>query len=179
MMIPLLWEIRATMDWTVERTSLDLASYLQLEDVYSGLCVVRANLYKRRFLKGRPQPKRNRIFQGCGFVFALIALTVGPLYLFSSDNVLSVQNKVILASVQLRLSSALHGDETGGHFPLGTISRFSVEDAEAPLLDTGFKYYQCVAALDQDDPDQIQERCGECNSYPNACCEAGAVKLVP
>ena len=67
MAIPFLWEIRSIMDWTVERTSLDLTSYLQLEDVYAGLCLVRANLYWRRFVKGRPQPPFNRATQGCGW----------------------------------------------------------------------------------------------------------------
>ena len=160
MMIPFLWEIRATMDWTVERTSLDLASYLQLEDVYTGLCLVRANLYKRRFKKGKPQPVHNRIFQGCGLVVALVTLTVGPLYLFSSANPFYDTNKVIIASLEFRLSTALHGDKSGGHFPLGSVSRFSVQDAGLSLLDTTFQYYQCIQARRVGSSEGVSESCG-------------------
>ena len=51
-------------EWQLKQTSLDLASYLQLEDVYTGLCLVRANLYRRRRRKGKPQPIREKICQG-------------------------------------------------------------------------------------------------------------------
>lgn len=106
MMIPFLWEIRVTMDWTVERTSLDLNSYLQLEDIYVGLCLVRANLYARRFRKGRQQPLVNKIFQGCGFFVALMVLTVGPVYLFSSANPFFSSNPVVIATMEIRFRTA-------------------------------------------------------------------------
>ena len=48
MAIPFLWELRAILDWTVETTSLSLFEWLKLEDVYAGLCAVRADMNSRR-----------------------------------------------------------------------------------------------------------------------------------
>lgn len=45
--IPFLWEIRAILDWTVAHTSLELFSFLKLEDIYAGLCLVRADMLYR------------------------------------------------------------------------------------------------------------------------------------
>ena len=35
--MPFLWEARAFVDWTVETTSLDIWSWMKLEDIYAGL----------------------------------------------------------------------------------------------------------------------------------------------
>ena len=56
MLVPFLWEIQQVIDWTFEATSLDLQSYMNVEDIYVGVCLVRANLYWRRYLKGRLHP---------------------------------------------------------------------------------------------------------------------------
>lgn len=112
MMIPFLWEIRVAMDWTVERTSLDLVSYVQLEDVYAGLCLVRASLYHRRFRKGKLQPRLNKVCQGCGFAFAMVLLVVGPLYLFSSVNPFFESNQLIAASMEMRIFTSLDHSTT-------------------------------------------------------------------
>ena len=37
MRVPFLWEARAFVDWTVETTSLDIWSWMKLEDIYAGL----------------------------------------------------------------------------------------------------------------------------------------------
>ena len=37
--MPFLWEARAFVDWTVETTSLDIWSWMKLEDIYAGLQV--------------------------------------------------------------------------------------------------------------------------------------------
>ena len=172
MLVPFLWEIRAIMDWTVERTSLDLASYLQLEDIYTGLCLVRARLYMRRFRKGKTQPVNVKVFQGCGFVLALLVLTIGPLYLFSSANPFYSSNLVVIASMEVRISAAAsqtdflggapgHSDyleaSPGGYYPLGTISRSRVFGTPSEVLDTEYKFFDCRSAQNAAD---IRRSCG-------------------
>jgi len=167
MMIPFLWELRATMDWTVERTSLDLASYMQLEDVYTGLCLVRANLYHRRFHKGKTQPRANKACQGCGFVLALVVLTVGPLYLFSSVNPFFETNRILVASMDVRFaaapspndfnSSSSHRfdyvDSTiGGFYSLGSMSRSDLSQTDDEILTSRFNFFGCIS--------QKWEECG-------------------
>ena len=170
-----LWEIRATMDWTVERTSLDLASYLQLEDIYTGLCLVRASLYMRRFRKGKTQPINVKIFQGCGFVLALVGLTIGPLYLFSSANPFYSSNLVVISSMEVRISAAAsetnflggapgHSDfleaSPGGYYPLSTLSRSRVFGTPNKVLDTDFKFFDCTRARALGNTAGIESSCG-------------------
>ena len=104
--VPFLWEVQQVMDWTVEVTSLDLKSYMNVEDIYVGLCLVRANLYWRRYLKGKKHPWYNKLSQGATFVAVLIIVLVGPLYLFSSVNPIADPNLVQRSSVSYRLTAA-------------------------------------------------------------------------
>ena len=47
MRVPFLWEARAFVDWTVETTSLDIWSWMKLEDIYAGLQVTGRHCHHR------------------------------------------------------------------------------------------------------------------------------------
>lgn len=180
--VPFLWEVQHVMDWTIEDTSLDLQSYMNIEDIYIGTMLVRTNLYWRRYLKGRRQPWHNKLTQGCCFVSALLLVLVGPLYLFSSVNPIADPNPIRRSHVAYRLtvspavgttvlddasprtanhsSARYHATQGGGTFELGTVSRYALADAPAAVRDTVFNLFQCRAATLRGDRARVYKSCG-------------------
>ena len=160
MALPFLWELRTALDWTVEQTSLDLFRTLKLEDIYFGLCSVRDDMNARRkYVRGRRQPKLDKLLFGALMVVLLLVILLGPLWLFSSASILSQPNPVVSASAALGVvivpggPGGAAGDATisGGAFPLGTISRFELQTLplDSPLLTQPFALFQCLNSPEQ------------------------------
>ena len=106
MAIPFLWELRAILDWTVETTSLTLFAWLKVEDIYAGLCAVRADMAsRRRYVRGKKQPLLDRVTQGCLFTTVLLVIVLGPLLLFSNANPITNSHLVKSAT---RTVTAVH-----------------------------------------------------------------------
>ena len=163
MAIPFLWELRSSIDWTIETTSLSLPAYLKLEDIYAGLTSVRADMEARRhWPRGVRKPSCHKCYTGCLLVTALLVIILGPLLLFSSTSPFSQTNLVKAATVEFGVvfdaTATTHADTFGGVFPLGTISRYAtqvVQDAD-PLRTDTFNEYACKAS----NASLYQPRCG-------------------
>ena len=160
MALPFLWELRTALDWTVEQTSLDLFRTLKLEDIYFGLCSVRDDMNaRRRYARGRRQPKLDKLLFGALMVVLLLVILLGPLWLFSSASILSQPNPVVSASAALGVvivpggpgGAAGEATISGGAFPLGTISRFELQalPLDSPLLTQPFALFQCLNSPEQ------------------------------
>ena len=154
LLVPFLWELKAILDWTVERSSLDLFSYVKLEDIYAGLCVMRHEMnYRRLFPRGRERAagwKMDTCFMGVLSVTGLMVVLLGPLLLFSSASPILGDNEVTSAAAHLSLSLALAEADgtlaTSAAFELGVISSYELAelDADAPLLQTAWNYWDCL-----------------------------------
>ena len=179
--VPFLWEVQQVMDWTVEETSLDLVSYMLIEDIYIGTCLVRSNLFWRRYIKGKLHPWYNKLSQGFLFVLALLVVMVFPLYLFSSVNPIADANPIRRSHVSIRITAApIAATSTstaplfpnvdssgglmassGGTFDLAEFSRYAFAPlASQKLLDTEFKPFRCREAELNANAEQIKESCG-------------------
>ena len=90
----------------VETTSLTLFAWLKVEDIYAGLCAVRADMAsRRRYVRGKKQPLLDRVTQGCLFTTVLLVIVLGPLLLFSNANPITNSHLVKSAT---RTVTAVH-----------------------------------------------------------------------
>ena len=103
LLMPFLWEFKAALDWTVDKTSLDFFSYMKLEDIYAGLCVSRHELnYRREHRRGAQRTWQDTCLFGFGTVLGLMLVLLGPLLLFSSASPLAGNNNLIGAQAHPR-----------------------------------------------------------------------------
>ena len=107
MAIPFLSEIRMCIDWACTPTTLSLASWFKMEDVYNQLYSIKSTLIDevesgRQF--GQPRPK-SKTFKGLGIAFALIVLVWCPLLIMSLLNSVTVSNPCVSASFQMTLNA--------------------------------------------------------------------------
>ena len=186
--MPFLWELRAILDWTVAHTSLELFSFLKLEDIHAGLCVVRADmLYRKAYPRGVAVPKLDKSYMGMLAVLALLLVVTGPLLIFSSASPISEPNPVVAASASLsfiatprqadvgggRVALSTRRDRSRSEFPLATFSRFSLItlDVGDPLLVQDFHLHRCRSALTEHD---VYANCG-CEQFLSMNSVSGAL----
>ncbi|KAL3918646.1 MAG: hypothetical protein SGPRY_005933, partial [Prymnesium sp.] len=183
--VPFLWEIRAILDWTVANTSLEhfysigvrllfrfpqLFSYIKLEDIHTGLCIVRANmLYRRAYKRGVAIPKLDKSYMGFLAVLALLLVVTGPLLIFSSASPISEPNPLVGASARLSLIAAPRAalartsrgelDHSHSDFEIASISRLRLValDPHHALLTNEFHLHHCQDARSEV---EIYRSCG-------------------
>lgn len=95
-LIPFLNELKATLDWTVATTSLDLIQWIKLDDAYCNLYIDKCtmDIRKQRGLQGQKIDLEEKLLIGVSSVVAIILIIVGPLIMFSSLNPTLKQNNV-------------------------------------------------------------------------------------
>ena len=129
---------------------------MNIEDIYVGITLVRANLYWRRYTKGRLYPILQKILQGALFVAVLILVMIGPLYLFSSANPIAQSNRIRRVEVRTRLTT-----NSSGSFPLSDVSRYSLLDQSYEGLSSKpFKLFACILATREGNAAEIYQNCG-------------------
>ena len=80
-LIPFLNELKATLDWTVASTSLDLYQWIKLDDAQSNLYVCRCQMdLRKQISQGAKRETDEKILFGVSSVFAII-LIIGIFYL--------------------------------------------------------------------------------------------------
>jgi len=94
--VPFLYELRAILDWTITKTSLDLFQWFKLEDAYATLYEVKCDMAMRKDRKkGEDRWWLEKFSWGfCFFIFLMFILIL-PMILFSSFNPNLVENKVL------------------------------------------------------------------------------------
>jgi hypothetical protein len=80
-LIPFLNELKATLDWTVASTSLDLYQWIKLDDAQSNLYVCRCQMdLRKQISQGAKRETDEKILFGVSSVIAII-LIIGIFYL--------------------------------------------------------------------------------------------------
>jgi len=102
--VPFLYELRAILDWTITKTSLDLFQWFKMEDAYATLYDVKCDMDLRKNRKvGEDRWWFEKISWGlCSFVFLMFILIL-PMILFSGFNPNLVENKVLTGSFKINL----------------------------------------------------------------------------
>jgi hypothetical protein len=108
MAAPFAFEMRALLDWVTTPTSLDLPMWMRVDEVYARLFLVKCNMRYRRdnhfVLQGhKAQPWTGKLGGGFGRFAVLVAILVGPMYLFSSGAAGQVANPVTGVTISVRL----------------------------------------------------------------------------
>lgn len=94
--VPFLYELRAILDWTITKTSLDLFQWFKMEDAYANLYEVKCDMVLRKDRKkGEDRWWFEKFSWGFCFFLFLMFILILPMILFSSFNPNLVENKVI------------------------------------------------------------------------------------
>ncbi len=114
---PLLYEMRNILDWLCASTSLELFSWLRVEQIYATLFLVKCNVRQLRynhvgFRWGRDQGSFPNLLFGAACIAVAVLAVVLPLYLFSSLNP-SLQDNPVL-SLDATLSIVITANTSGG-----------------------------------------------------------------
>lgn len=102
--VPFLYELRAILDWTITKTSLDLFQWFKLEDAYANLYEVKCEMVFRinRHL-GEPQIMSQKILWGFCFYLFLMFMLLVPMFLFSTFNPNLIENPALNGKLNLNL----------------------------------------------------------------------------
>ncbi|CAH1780572.1 unnamed protein product [Owenia fusiformis] len=106
LLIPFLLELRALMDWMWTDTTLALTSWLQMEDIYANIFVLKCNrTAEQNYPTPRGTPRKALVKYGFGglLLFIIIFIIWFPLLLFSFANTVYVPNAPIDVSIQLSI----------------------------------------------------------------------------
>lgn len=102
--VPFLYEMRAILDWTITRTSLDLFQWFKMEDAYANLYEVKCDMDIRKKRKnGEDRWWFEKVSWGFCFFFFLMFILILPMILFSSFNPNLVENKVLSGKFSINL----------------------------------------------------------------------------
>jgi hypothetical protein len=102
--IPFLYEVNLTIDWSFTPTALDLFSYLKCECIYDQLFLTHCTMKSRSDKKvGSAINLLSKLFMGGGGFFLLMVILLGPLILFSSLNPTNIDNPVRGGEIELAL----------------------------------------------------------------------------
>ncbi|CAF4296585.1 unnamed protein product [Rotaria socialis] len=110
--IPFLLELRTIMDWIFTDTALDLTSWLQLEDIYSNVYLLKCGRWaeeKYPTKRGVPRTKVSKYGIGGSLLALLILLIWFPLLFFSFTSSFYEPNPPTEVSVEIKL---------GGYLPI-------------------------------------------------------------
>eukprot|EP00937_MAST-01D_sp_MAST-1D-sp2_P003349 g3349.t1 len=105
---PFLFELKGLLDWCNKPTSLDVFMFLQVEEMYADLYMVRCNMQYRRadalVLRGhRKQPAMRKLIYGALIFGVLVFVLLAPIVLFSAINPALSANPVRSAEATLTL----------------------------------------------------------------------------
>ncbi|XP_033209745.1 piezo-type mechanosensitive ion channel component isoform X3 [Belonocnema kinseyi] len=141
MVVPLLFELRAVMDWIWTDTSMSIMDWFKMEDIY-------ANIYQLKCMRGveadYPQPRGQKKSQsskymvgGCGLFF-MIGLVWFPLLFFALGRTVGVAN--LPSEVSLKISIG----------PYEPIYSMSAQDASIfPYTETDYNKLYDIYARDR------------------------------
>ncbi len=88
-------DIKTVLDWTVNKTSLDLFQWIKLHDAWGNLINTRNDMFvRRKYLYGAPIKSYEKFFFGCCTVFLLLLVIVLPILIFSTLNPILQKNFV-------------------------------------------------------------------------------------
>ena len=108
--IPLMREMRSIFNWICSETSLDVFMWLQMDDLYATLAIVKFNMsYRdrdRETLSGKKrQPFLWKFVFGWLIFVLLLFFLLGPIFFFSQINPVTAPNPVLQSSVTVSLSA--------------------------------------------------------------------------
>lgn len=129
--IPFLTELKAILDWTVIRTSLDLFQWIKLDDAYANLYNCKAEMAVRKENKqGTPRHFWEKCSNGCILVVLLLVIIIGPILIFSTLNPILETNNVNsgIISIELVVSPKITENSTD-HFS-NVFELYRVENLE-------------------------------------------------
>jgi len=126
--IPFLFELKTLLDWVCTTTALDITELLKVEDMYGTLFIIQCNNigWKEYRKRGQPMYQCYKIYYGAGIFLLLLALLLGPLFLFSSKNPSYTSNDIEQASVFVQLE----GLQDMGTVSIVEITNFAKENVE-------------------------------------------------
>jgi hypothetical protein len=102
--VPFLYELRAILDWTITRTSLDLFQWFKMEDAYANLYDVKCDMEARkRRRKGADRLLYEKLLFGLLSFAILMFIVILPMFLFSSFNPSLVENNVVGGRISISL----------------------------------------------------------------------------
>ncbi|CAF1085642.1 unnamed protein product [Adineta ricciae] len=110
LLIPFLLELRTIMDWMFTDTALGLTSWLQLEDIYSNVYLLKSSRWaemKYPTKRGVPRPKATKYGVGGSLLALLILLIWFPLLFFSFTSSFYQPNPPIEVNVEIKLGGYL------------------------------------------------------------------------
>lgn len=93
--IPFLLELRTLMDWTWTNSTMSVGSWLQMEDIYANIYVLKCfRVIEKNYPTPRAQPKSALIKYGVGglLLFVIIFILWFPLVVFSFANTVYLAN---------------------------------------------------------------------------------------
>ncbi|XP_013388062.1 piezo-type mechanosensitive ion channel component 2 isoform X1 [Lingula anatina] len=108
--IPFLLELRALMDWIWTDTTLALGSWLQMEDIYANIYVLKCwRTAEDKYPTPRGNPRRAIVKYGFGglVLFLIIFIIWFPLVLFSFANTVYLPNPPIECRISVELAGYL------------------------------------------------------------------------
>ncbi|GAB1603264.1 hypothetical protein Ahia01_000607200 [Argonauta hians] len=154
LVIPFLLELRALMDWMWTDTTLALGSWLQMEDIYANIFVLKCWRHaETTYPTPRSIKRKNTIKYGVGGLLLLLIIFIiwFPLVLFSFANTVYVPNPPISCTVRISM---------GGYQPLFkmTVQKEDIlplTEQQYNTLSKNFKNSKATSILNNLDPQDI------------------------
>ena len=102
--IPFIFELRTIIDWTYAKSALDVYQWIKLSQIQADLYKAKCNnLFYMKKKVGAPLPSWYRYLLGIFLMFLILALSLGPMFLFSSFDIFGDYNPVQGVTIQLSL----------------------------------------------------------------------------
>lgn len=103
-LIPFVYELKLTIDWTISPTALDLFKWIKFESVYDLLFSTHCTMIQEKFRDiGEKIGIIEKLSFGCIGFSGLLILLLGPLFLFSTLNPSNTINSVTGAHIKMSL----------------------------------------------------------------------------
>ena len=147
--VPLLHEMRSIFNWICAETSLDMFMWMQMDDLYATLAIVKYNMsYRERdseTLSGKnEQPFLWKFLYGWLIFAGFLLLLLGPIFAFSPLNPSTEPNSVLEASLAFSISVQSVESSTTNKLPSITYKTYqSVNQADIISVDPGTEIYKC------------------------------------
>jgi hypothetical protein len=102
--VPLVFEIKTSLDFAVTKTSLSLAQWFKFEDIYNTFFAAKYDQIASDMKPlGEVQTRTAKYLTGWGIVIILIAVLLAPIFIFSSFNPDSLPNTIVALESTLGL----------------------------------------------------------------------------
>ena len=120
--LPFVYELRVLLDWMCTPTTLLFYQWLQVEDVFSSVFLVKCRLLSEAATersRGEARPAAVKLSTGCVLLVFMVIILWLPLFIFSSANPALAANPVERVSVSIQLDAlaplyeAMVSTETG------------------------------------------------------------------